>query len=326
MTCLKYPFPKDSRFLVTGGAGFIGSNLVERIIGLVHEVIILDNFSTGKEENIKAFMNNPNFKLIEGDIRNIDDCRTACKNADYVLHQAALASVPRSVANPIAANEVNVAGTLNMLTAARECNVKRFVYASSSSVYGDEPSLPKVEDRLGKPLSPYAVSKITCEHYAKNFYDLFGLQTVGLRYFNIFGENQDPDSEYSAVIPVFIKKLLSNKSPTIYGDGMHSRDFTYVENVIQANLKACLAGEEACGEVFNIACGDTITLNDLYLKLCKLLDVNIEPIYASERYGDIKHSNADVSKAKRVLGYCPEYDLDAGVELSIDWYKKHLWR
>lgn len=315
---------KESSFLVTGGAGFIGSNLVEKILDLGYKVKVLDNFSTGKKRNIEEFLDNPNFELMEGDIRVLNSCQQACNGIDYILHQAALCSVPRSINDPRTTNDVNITGTLNMLIAARDNKVKRIVYASSSSVYGDEPNLPKVEDKIGKPLSPYAITKKVNELYARNFYELYKLPVIGLRYFNVFGKKQDCDSVYSAVIPIFIKKLLNKEAPTINGDGKQSRDFTYVENAVEANLKACLSDGEALGEVFNIAYGGRVYLNDLYLKICKLLEVDIQPVYGPERPGDIKHSNADIGKAKRVLGYHPEYDVDRGLEKAIEWYKRNL--
>lgn len=320
--CKEYPFEKDSSFLVTGGAGFIGSNLVEKILNLGYKVRVLDNFSTGKKRNIEEFLDNPNFELIEGDIRDLAICQRACKDVDYVLHQAALCSVPRSINDPRSTNDVNITGTLNMLIAARDNKVKRFVYASSSSVYGDEPNLPKVEDKVGKPLSPYAITKKVNELYARNFYELYKLPVIGLRYFNVFGEKQDCDSAYSAVIPIFIKKLLNKEAPTINGDGKQSRDFTYIENAMEANLNACLADERVLGEVFNIAYGGRVYLNDLYGKICKLLEIDIPPIYGPERPGDIKHSNADISKAENILGYHPEYNVYRGLEKAIEWYKR----
>ncbi len=320
----EYLFKKESTFLVTGGAGFIGSNLVEKILDLGCKVRVLDNFSTGNKRNIEEFLGNFNFELIEGDIRDFVICQQACDGVDYILHQAALCSVPRSINDPKTTNDVNITGTLNMLIAARDNKVKKFIYASSSSVYGDEPNLPKIEDRIGKPLSPYAITKKVNELYARNFYELYKLPVIGLRYFNVFGEKQDCNSAYAAVIPIFIKKLLNKEAPTIDGDGKQSRDFTYIENVIEANLKACLADEEALGEVFNIAYGGRVYLNNLYWKICKLLGVDIQPTYGQERSGDIKHSNADISKAKNILGYHPEYDVDRGLEKAIEWYKRNL--
>ena len=320
----EYSFEKDSSFLVTGGAGFIGSNLVEEILDLGYKVRVLDNFSTGKKRNIEEFLDNSNFELMEGDIREFVTCQQACDGIDYVLHQAALGSVPRSINDPRTTNDVNITGTLNMMIAARDNKVKRFIYASSSSVYGDEPNLPKVEDRIGKPLSPYAITKKVNELYAWNFYELYKLPVIGFRYFNVFGKKQDCDSVYTAVIPIFIKKLLNKEVPTINGDGKQSRDFTYIENVIEANLKACLASKEALGEVFNIAYGGRICLNDLYWKICKLLEVDIHPVYGPERLGDIKHSNANISKAKELLGYTPDYDFSRGIKLAVGWYRENL--
>lgn len=317
-------FEDKTKFLVTGGAGFIGSNLVEVILRLGYKVRVLDNFATGKWQNIKEFLNNPNFEMIVGDVRDTESCQKACSDIDYVLHQGALGSVPRSINDPRTSNDVNTTGTLNMMIAARDNNVKRFVYASSSSVYGDEPNLPKAEGREGKLLSPYAITKKVCELYGRNFYDLYNLETVGLRYFNVFGKRQDPDSVYAAVIPIFIKKLLNNEAPVINGDGRQSRDFTYIENVIEANLKACLAPKEACGEAFNIAYGGREYLIDLYNKLNELLGKDVTPILGPDRIGDIKHSNADISKARKLLKYDPSYDINKGLELAIEWYKEYL--
>ena len=317
-------FPKDTKFLVTGGAGFIGSNLVEAILKLGCEVRALDNFSTGKRENIVEFLDNENFELIEGDIRNLEDCQKACEGVDYVLHQAAWGSVPRSLEFPVLYNEINVKGHLNMMQAARENNIKKFVYASSSSVYGDSPILPKKEEKIGRVLSPYALTKKLNEEYADLYFRIYGLKTIGLRYFNVFGKKQDPNGFYAAVIPKFVKQLLNDEAPQINGDGETSRDFTYVDNVIQANLKACLASDKASGEVFNIAYGGRETLNNLFNKLSKLLNKNIKAIYGNERAGDVRHSNADISKAKELLNYNPEYSMDRGLELTIDWYKKNL--
>jgi len=316
-------FPENSVFLVTGGAGFIGSNITEALLNKGYKVRVLDNFSTGKNENIATFLNHPNFNLIEGDIRDSQTCQISCIGVDYVLHQGALGSVPRSINDPITSNDVNVNGTLNMMIAARDNSVKTFVYASSSSVYGDEPRLPKKEGCEGNLLSPYAITKKINELYAKNFYQLFGLKTVGLRYFNVFGKRQDPNSIYAAVIPIFVKKLLSNESPTINGDGSQSRDFTFIENVIEANLKACISPSTAWGEAFNIAFGGRVSLKDLYDKLCILLNKDIRPIWGPDRTGDIKHSNADITKAKLLLGYTPEYDINSGLDLTIEWYRNN---
>lgn len=317
-------FPKETKFLVTGGAGFIGSNLVEALLNKGCFVRVLDNFSIGKRENIEEFLNNKNFELIEGDIRDIETCQKACDDIDYVLNQAAWGSVPRSIEMPLLYEEINIKGTLNMMTAARDNGVKRFVYASSSSVYGDEPNLPKVEGREGNLLSPYAITKKVNELYAKNYFDLYGLETVGMRYFNVFGRKQDPHSYYSAVIPKFVSLLLKDEAPTINGDGEHSRDFTYIDNVIEANLRACIAPKEACGKAYNIAYGGRVSLNELYEILRKSLNKDIKPIYGPNRKGDIKHSNADISSAKTLLNYNPSYSFEDGIKLTIEWYKDNL--
>lgn len=317
-------FPEESKFLVTGGAGFIGSNICEALLDMGYFVRCLDNFSTGKRENLSSFINNDKFELVEGDICDLETCIKACEGIDYVSHQAAWGSVPRSIEMPLVYEKINIGGTLNMLEAARQSGVKRFVYASSSSVYGDEPNLPKREDRVGKVLSPYALTKKTDEEYARLYTELYGLETVGFRYFNVFGKRQDPHGYYAAVIPKFVKALLSNEAPTINGDGKQSRDFTYVENVIEANLKGMLAPAEAAGEAFNIAFGGQTELIVLYNKLCELLGKDIKPDFGPDRAGDIKHSNADISKAKRMLGYNPEYDFNKGIELAVDWYRENL--
>lgn len=317
-------FEENSIFLVTGGAGFIGSNLCEAILEMGYKVRCLDNFSTGKRENITSFISNPNFKLIEGDIRDYDTCLAACNGVDYVLHQAAWGSVPRSIEMPLLYEDINVKGTLNMMEAARVSKVKKFVYASSSSVYGDEPNLPKVEDRVGKLLSPYALTKKTNEEYGRLYYILYGLETIGLRYFNVFGRRQDPNGAYAAVIPKFIKQLLNDEAPTINGDGKQSRDFTYIDNVIQANLKACLAISEASGQAFNIAYGGREYLIDIYNILCEMLDKDIKPLFGPNRVGDIKHSNADISKARELLKYNPKFDFQKGINKAIMWYKENL--
>lgn len=313
-------FDKNVKFLVTGGAGFIGSNIVEKLLNLGYFVRILDNFSTGKRKNIEPFLNNPNFELIQGDIRITFDCYKACKGINYVLHQAALGSVPRSIEDPKTTNDVNITGTLNMLIASRDNKVKRFVYASSSSVYGDNNNLPKVENVIGKPLSPYAITKVNNELYSKNFHELYNLPTIGLRYFNVYGKNQDPNSVYAAVIPIFISKLLNNETLVIYGDGEQSRDFTFIENIVNANLKACLANEKALGEVFNIAYGGQITINELYNKISNLLNKNIKPKYECSRKGDVRHSFANIEKAKNLLNYNPQYTIDEGLKKTINWY------
>lgn len=317
-------FPAESIFLVTGGAGFIGSNLCEQILNIGCKVRCLDDFSTGKKENVEMFSENPNYTFIFGDIRDVDTCLCACDGVDYVLHQAAWGSVPRSIAMPQLYEEINIRGTLNMMEAARQCGVKKFVYASSSSVYGDHPVLPKVEGAEGNLLSPYALTKRVCEEYGKLYKKLYGLDTYGLRYFNVFGRRQDPDGTYAAVIPKFIKMLLHDEVPTIHGDGKQSRDFTYIDNVVEANLKACLAPSSAAGESFNIAYGGREYLIDIYYALCRALGKTIEPNFGPERAGDIKHSNADISKAKALLGYEPDYDFDSGLQLAVDWYVTRL--
>ncbi len=317
-------FPEGSKFLVTGAAGFIGSNLVETLLNLGYRVRGLDNFITGKRENIELFRDNSRFEFIEGDIRDFDTCIAACEGIDYVLHQAALGSVPRSIEMPLLYEKININGTLNMMEAARQKHVKKFVYASSSSVYGDEPNLPKKEGIEGNLLSPYALTKRTDEEYGKLYTKLYGLDTYGLRYFNVFGKRQDPNGPYAAVIPKFIKQLLHGEIPTINGDGKQSRDFTYIENVIEANLKACLAPHEAAGEVYNIAYGGREYLIDIYYTLTKALNKNVEPNFGPERKGDIKHSNADISKAKQLLGYEPEYNFERGLNETIGWYRENL--
>ena len=317
-------FPQETKFLITGGAGFIGSNLCEALLKRGHFVRCLDDLSTGKEENIQPFLENPNFEFIKGDSRDLDTCMNACKNIDYVSHQAAWGSVPRSIEMPLLYEEINIKGTLNMLEAARQNNVKKFVYASSSSVYGDEPTLPKKEGREGNLLSPYALTKRTNEEYARLYTELYGLETIGFRYFNVFGRRQDPDGAYAAVIPKFVSSLLYNIAPKINGDGTQSRDFTYIENVIEANLKGMQAPREAAGEAFNIAYGGQVNLNELYQKLSELLGKKIEPVYGPERAGDIKHSNADIDKARKFLKYAPEYSFERGIELTIAWYREML--
>lgn len=317
-------FPQGSKFLVTGAAGFIGSNLVEAILRLGYQVRGLDNLSTSKEENMRSFISDPNYLFIKGDIRDLDTCIQACNGVDYVLHQAAWGSVPRSIEMPLSYEEINIKGTLNMMEAARHSKVKKFVYASSSSVYGDEPNLPKKEGREGNLLSPYALTKRVNEEYGALYYKLYGLDTYGLRYFNVFGRRQDPDGAYAAVIPKFIKQLLHDERPVINGDGKQSRDFTYIENVIEANLKACTAPHEVAGQVYNIAYGDREYLIDIYGQLCKLLGRNIEPIFGPERAGDIKHSNADITKARKLLKYDPQWSFEKGISEAIDWYREHL--
>ena len=317
-------FPKDSLFLVTGGAGFIGSNLCEAILELGYRVRCLDDLSTGDQKNVDMFLDNPNYEFIKGDIKDLDTCMKACEGVDYVLNQAAWGSVPRSIEMPLFYCANNIQGTLNMLEAARQNSVKKFIYASSSSVYGDEPNLPKKEGIEGNLLSPYAVSKRADEEWAKQYTRHYGLDTYGMRYFNVFGRRQNPDGAYAAVIPKFIKMLLNGQVPTINGDGKQSRDFTYIENVIEANLKACLAPHEAAGEAYNIAYGGREYLLDIYYGLTKALNVDIEPNYGPDRAGDIKHSNADISKAKKMLGYDPEWSFKRGIETAIEWYKENL--
>lgn len=317
-------FPQSTTFLVTGGAGFIGSNLCEAILRLGYRVRCLDNLSTGKRANVDLFADNPNYTFIKGDIKDLDTCLTACEGVDYILNEAAWGSVPRSIEMPLFYCTNNIMGTLNMMEAARQKGVKKFVYASSSSVYGDEPNLPKKEGREGNLLSPYALTKRCDEEWAKQYTRHYGLPTIGLRYFNVFGRRQDPNGAYAAVIPKFIKQLLNGERPTIHGDGQQSRDFTYIENVIEANLKACLASEQADGEPFNIAYGGREYLNDIYFGLTKALGVDVQPIYGPERPGDIKHSNADISKAKRLLGYSPDWSFERGIQAAIEWYRENL--
>ncbi|MGN0172222.1 MAG: SDR family oxidoreductase [Acutalibacteraceae bacterium] len=317
-------FPEDSVFLVTGGAGFIGSNLCEAILELGYKVRCLDDLSTGKQENVDLFKHHPNYTFIKGDIRDLDTCIKACEGVDYVLNQAAWGSVPRSIEMPLLYEDINIGGTLNMMEAARRQGVKKFVYASSSSVYGDHPVLPKTEGQEGNLLSPYALTKRVDEEYGKLYTKLYGLDTYGMRYFNVFGRRQDPNGAYAAVIPKFLKQLLNDEQPTINGDGKQSRDFTYIENVIEANLKACLAPHEAAGEAFNIAYGGREYLIDIYYMLTKALGKDIEPKFGPDRAGDIKHSNADISKAKRLLGYDPDWDFERGIEAAIEWYKENL--
>jgi len=320
----------EKKILVTGGAGFIGSNLCEALLEKNNQVVCLDNFSTGKRENITPFLKNPNFSLLEGDIRNLNDCINATKNVDFVLHQAALGSVPRSIKDPITSNDVNVSGFLNMLVASRDNGVKRFVYAASSSTYGDSETLPKVEGKIGNPLSPYAITKYVNELYASVFSKTYGLETIGLRYFNVFGKRQDPNGAYAAVIPKFISQFINLESPVINGDGSYSRDFTFIENIVQINLLSLVAGKNAVNKVYNAAFGNRNTLNDLVIYLKDNLSVlnpeigKVSIIYGDTRVGDIPHSHADISKAKKYLNYKPEFSLQKGLEKSIKWYWENL--
>lgn len=322
---------ENSRVLVTGGAGFIGSNLVETLLAQGNRVTVLDNFSTGKMENLLPFFGNKSFRLIVGDIRDPAQCREAVSGQDFVLHEAALGSVPRSVKDPMTTTAVNILGFVNMLYAAQEAGVKRFVYAASSAAYGDSETLPKVEDRIGKPLSPYAITKYVDELYAGNFHDLYGIDTIGLRYFNVFGRRQDPFGAYAAVIPKFVMRLMQHESPVINGDGSYSRDFTYVDNCVQANQLALLAeAPEALNQVYNIALGERTTLNELVSYLKENLSrfdaeiAGIEPTHGPCRAGDIPHSLADIGKAQRLLGYRPQFRVRQGIAEAAEWYFRHL--
>ena len=319
------------KVLVTGGAGFIGSNLCEYLVNNENKVYCLDDLSTGRMENISHLLSLPNFHFIEGDIRDYEICKSVTSNVEIVFHQAALGSVPRSIDTPLLTHSVNNTGFLNMLEASRKSKVERFIYAASSSTYGDSKELPKVEDNIGKPLSPYAVTKLTNELYAHVFADLYGLKVIGLRYFNVFGRKQDPNGAYAAAIPKFIKLLLNGESPVINGDGSQSRDFTYIDNVIQINVLAALAeNSEAFNQVYNVAFGAQTNLNDLLgMILTELAKVHpevtsIKPIYGPERVGDVKHSHADISKAQKLLNYMPEYNLEKGMKAAIAWYAEHL--
>jgi UDP-N-acetylglucosamine/UDP-N-acetylgalactosamine 4-epimerase len=317
-------FEPDTAFLITGGAGFIGSNLCETLLKEGYSVRSLDDLSNGKQANIDIFRNCARYSFIKGDVRHFDTCDQACSGIDYVLHQAAWGSVPRSILHPLLYEEINIKGTLNMMEAARKNKVKKFVYASSSSVFGDAATLPQVEGMEGNPLSPYAVTKFVNEKYGALYTRLYGLDTYGLRYFNVFGKRQDPDSPYAAVIPRFIKLLLKDERPTIYGDGMQSRDFTYIENVIEANIKACQASHEAAGRAYNIACGDRNYLIDVYNTICAALDKDIPPLFEPFRTGDLLHSHADISAARKMLHYEPDWNLQRGIAESVKWYKNNI--
>ncbi|WP_372754888.1 SDR family oxidoreductase [Mariniflexile sp.] len=321
----------DKSVLITGGAGFIGSNLIETLVTQNINVVCLDNFSTGKRENIEPFLNFPNFKLIEGDIRNLDDCKKACENVTYVLHEAALGSVPRSINDPITTNDVNVSGFLNMLVAARDAGVKRFVYAASSSTYGDHEALPKVEETIGNPLSPYAITKYVNELYADIFHTTYNFDSIGLRYFNVFGKRQDPNGAYAAVIPKFVQQFIKHESPVINGDGSYSRDFTYIDNVVQMNLLALTTDNpDALNQVYNTAYGDRTTLKELatllktYLSEFDATIKDIEIKHRENRIGDIPHSLASIEKAKRLLHYNPQFNISAGLKEAVAWYWEHL--
>lgn len=314
-----------SSFLITGGAGFIGSHIVEYLLShSAGRVRVLDNFATGLRSNIDLFKNHPNFELFDGDIRDFEVCKKACEGIDFVSHQAALGSVPRSVKDPVTSNEVNVTGFLNMLTAAKDSGVKAFVYASSSAVYGDEPNLPKVEERIGNPLSPYAVTKKTNELYADVFAKLYGMKLIGFRYFNVFGPRQDPNGPYAAVMPLFVSGILNKSTVYINGDGEQTRDFTYVDNAVQANIRGMLCeNEQAFGQVYNIAVGERFTVNFLYNAIREILGSDHEATYREAREGDIRNSLADISKAKNLLGYDPQYRFADGLLLTVDYFKQH---
>jgi UDP-N-acetylglucosamine/UDP-N-acetylgalactosamine 4-epimerase len=322
---------QNKTLLITGGAGFIGSNLIERFISQNNRIVCLDNLATGREENIKPYFDHPDFTFIKGDIRDMDTCLDAVKNIDIVLHQAAMGSVPRSIKDPKTTNDVNIGGFVNMLIAAKDAGIKRFVYAASSSTYGDSATLPKVEENIGKPLSPYAVTKYVNELYADVFSRLYGIETIGLRYFNVFGRRQDPDGAYAAAIPKFIRLLIKHESPVIFGDGEQSRDFTYIENVIQANeLAAATNNPEAVNTVYNVAFGEATTVNELVTALKDNLSrfdpeiAKVNPIHGEIRTGDILHSLASVDKARRLLDYNPQFNLNAGLEKAIRWYWDNL--
>ncbi len=322
---------RNSRVLITGGAGFIGSNLVESMLNAGNWVVCLDNFATGKIVNLKGFLDNIRFRLIEGDIRNYTDCEKAVQGIDFVFHQAALGSVPRSIKDPVSSTDVNIGGFVKMLFASKEAKVKRFIYAASSSTYGDHPDLPKVEDKIGKPLSPYGITKYVDELFASNFASTYNIDVIGLRYFNVFGRRQDPEGAYAAVIPLFVKKLMNHEAPVINGDGFNSRDFTYIDNVIQANHLAALATDDsALNQVYNVAHGERTNLNELFeiIKTIvgeidkKVIDIN--PVHGPNRAGDIPHSHASIEKANRLLGYKPTHTVRQGMEEAVKWYRANL--
>lgn len=322
---------KGKKVLITGGAGFIGSNLVESMLNAGNYVICLDNFSTGKRENLNSFMANNQFRLIEGDIRNYSDCENSVQGVDYVFHQAALGSVPRSIKDPISATDVNIGGFVKMLFASKEAKVKRFIYAASSSTYGDHPDLPKVEDKIGKPLSPYGITKYTDELFAENFAMTYNIEVIGLRYFNVFGRRQDPQGAYAAVIPLFVKALIRHQSPVINGDGNNSRDFTYIDNVIQVNhLAALVQNKSAVNQIYNVAHGERTSLNELFGLIRQLIGkfdsgaLDIQPIYGPLRAGDIPHSMASINKAKQLLDYSPSHNVREGMIEAIEWYRSNL--
>ena len=310
-------------FLITGGAGFIGSNIVEYLLKYgAKKVRVFDNLATGRSSNLEIFKSNAAFEFMEGDLRNLEACRKACEGIDFVSHQAALGSVPRSINEPWNTNDVNVGGFVNMITAAKDAGVKKFVYASSSSVFGDEQSLPKIEEKIGKQLSPYAVSKYTNELYADVFNKVYGLNVIGLRYFNIFGPKQDPNGQYAAVIPLFVSKIMAREEVFIDGDGEQTRDFTFVENAVQANVRAMLTdNSEASAQVFNIAVGENFSVNQLFKNIAKLLNSDHQPTYRKARAGDVKNSLADISKAKKLLGYNPEFNFDKGLALTVEYFR-----
>jgi UDP-N-acetylglucosamine 4-epimerase len=322
---------KNCRVLVTGGAGFIGSNLIDSFLDADNHVVCLDNFSTGKRENLKSSYDNPHFSLIEGDIRNLSDCEKAVSNIDIVFHHAALGSVPRSIKDPVTSTDVNIGGFVKMLFTAKEAGVKRFIYAASSSTYGDHPDLPKVEDKIGSPLSPYAITKYVDELYATNFSNNYGMEIIGLRYFNVFGRRQDPDGDYAAVIPKFVKMLMNHEVPVINGDGSVSRDFTYIDNVVLANhLAAVVSNKEAVNQLYNVAHGERTTLNQLFFSIRELAGrfdkdiLAIEPVYGPARGGDIPHSLASIEKAKKLLDYSPVLNVARGLEESVKWFWTNL--